>query len=94
MPFLISSPLSLILRVAKHLVVDYEPTLVYTQPSAPILKSTNRQSYIVVTYQFEVTNEARDAHEVKGSYKVKVTYKAEQVRGYLCFLKSPGLTTT
>ena len=94
MPFLILSPLSPILKVAKHLVVNCELTLAYTQPSAPILKSANKQSYIIVTHQFKVTYEAKDAYKVKGGYKVKVTHKAKQVRGYLCFLKSPGLTIT
>ena len=51
-----------------------------TPPSSPILEGAEQESCILVT------------HEVGVKYEVEVTH--EQVRDYLGFLKSPGLTIT
>ncbi len=42
----------------------------------------------MVTNEVEVIYEARATYEVKVKYEAKVMHKAEQVRGYLGFLKS------
>jgi hypothetical protein len=48
----------------------------------------------LVTNEVEVIHKAWAAHKVRVKYKAKVTHKAKQVRGYLGFLKNPGLTIT
>jgi hypothetical protein len=63
-------------------------------PPTPILEDADRESCIWVTHGFEVTYEVEVAHKVGVKYEVEVTYEAEQVRGHLGFLKSPGLTIT
>jgi hypothetical protein len=90
----ITLPLTPILEGAGHLVVDCEPMLADTPPPPQILKGVDRESCIWVTDEVEVTHEVGVAHEVKLKYKVEVTHEAEQVRGYLGFSKSPGLTIT
>ena len=91
----ITPPSTPILEGAGHLVVDCEPILAAdTPPQSPVLKIADRESYILVTNEVEVIHEAGAAHEVGVKYEAKVTHKAEQVRGYPGFLKSPGLTIT
>jgi len=90
----ISPPPTPILEGARHLVVDCEPMLAVNTPPSPILKSAARESCIWITDEVEVTHEAGAEHEVKVKYEAKVTHKAEQVRGYPDFLKSPRLTIT
>ena len=90
----IAPPPTPILEGAGHLVVDCEPMLAVNTPPSPILKSAARESCIWITDEVEVTHEAGAEHEVKVKYEAKVTHKAEQVRGYPDFLKSPRLTIT
>ena len=77
----ITPPPTLILEGTGHLVIDCEPMLaVNTLPQSPVLKIADREAGAEV--------------EVKVKYEAKVTHKAEQVRGYPDFLKSPRLTIT
>jgi hypothetical protein len=89
----ITPPPTPLLEGVAHLVVDCEPTLaVNTLPQSTVLKIADRESRILVTNEVEVAHEAGAEHEVKVKYEVKVMHKAEQVRGYPDFLKSPRLT--
>ena len=63
-------------------------------PPTPILEGSDREDCIWVTHGFEVTYEVEVAHGFEVTYEVEVSHEAEQVRGYLGFLKRPGLTIT
>jgi hypothetical protein len=83
MPSPITPPLTPLLEGVGHFVVDCEPILaVDTPPQSLVLKISDRESCILITTKVEV------------KYEANVTHKAEQVRGYPGFLKSPGLTIT
>jgi hypothetical protein len=94
MLFPFTPPPTPILEGAGHLVVDCQSMLAVNTLPPPILKSADRESCIWITHGVEVTHEVGVAHEVKVKYEVEVTHEAEQVKGYLSFLKSPGLTIT